>query len=156
MKINGLCSSLYLTIILLLPIVLLSKPLHAEIYTWIDETGRVHFSDCKSQQHESEQLELKINSYHSVKIEPLESTPREGTSKNVVMYSTSWCGYCKKARNYFKQQNIPFNEYDIEKSKRAHRKYTSHGGTGSVPLILVGSQKMRGFDIMSFNRLYFQ
>ncbi|WP_198147347.1 glutaredoxin family protein [Gilvimarinus polysaccharolyticus] len=32
----------------------------------------------------------------------------------VVMYA-SWCGYCKKARRYFRANNIPFTEYDIEK-----------------------------------------
>ena len=32
----------------------------------------------------------------------------------VVMYSTSWCGYCKKAKNYFEANKIAYIEKDIE------------------------------------------
>ena len=37
--------------------------------------------------------------------------------KNVVMYSSEWCGVCKKAKTYFNANDIPFREYDVEKIK---------------------------------------
>ena len=43
--------------------------------------------------------------------------------KSVVMYSTSWCGVCKKARNYMQSEGISFKEYDNEKNQSAHSKY---------------------------------
>lgn len=33
--------------------------------------------------------------------------------EGVVLYATDWCGYCKKTRDFFKQHNIAFVEYDI-------------------------------------------
>ena len=70
------------------------------------------------------------------------------------MYSTAWCGYCKKARQYFTANKIAFSEYDIEKSKAAQRHYQKIGGSGSVPLIIVGKRKMQGFSVARFNKLY--
>jgi glutaredoxin len=74
-------------------------------------------------------------------------------SNHVIMYATSWCGYCRKARNYFKANNIAFSEYDIEKDERAKKKYDALGGRG-VPVILVGNKRMNGFNAQSFKRMY--
>jgi glutaredoxin len=72
---------------------------------------------------------------------------------SVVMYSTSWCGYCKKARRYFKSKGIKFVERDIERSRLAKVAYDRLGGNG-VPLIVVGNNKMSGFSVRKFDRLY--
>ncbi len=79
-------------------------------------------------------------------------TPNE---KQVIMYSTSWCGYCRKARSLFTRQNIPFKEFDIEKDEKAMKIYTALNGRG-VPLILIGDEEMTGFDVRTFKRLYEQ
>ncbi len=39
------------------------------------------------------------------------------------MYSTVWCGFCKKAREYFVANRIPFVEYDVDKDIQAMRRY---------------------------------
>jgi glutaredoxin len=65
----------------------------------------------------------------------------------IVMYSTAWCGYCRKARLWFKDNGFPFVEKDIEKSQEAQREYQqASGGYGGVPLIVVNGQSFRGFD----------
>lgn len=71
----------------------------------------------------------------------------------VTMYSTSWCGYCRKARRYFNARNIKFKEHDIEKSRWARAQYNKLGGSG-VPLIVVGGSIMRGFSVDTFESLY--
>ncbi|MBT3504945.1 MAG: glutaredoxin family protein [Piscirickettsiaceae bacterium] len=77
------------------------------------------------------------------------------SNKQVTMYSTSWCGYCRKARDVFTRQGITFKELDIEKSAVAKQAYDALNGRG-VPLILVDDQQMTGFDVRSFKRLYEQ
>ena len=69
------------------------------------------------------------------------------------MYSTDWCHYCKKARQYFKKNNIAYTEYDIDKNKKAKRRYKEMGATG-VPVILVGKKRMNGFNQKGFERIY--
>jgi len=73
--------------------------------------------------------------------------------KKVTIYSTVWCGVCKKAKRYFEQNNIDYTEYDIEKSFQAKLRFNKMGGKG-VPLILIGNQKMSGFDAKKFKKLY--
>ena len=63
----------------------------------------------------------------------------------VVMYATSWCPYCAKARAYFARKGIAYVEYDIEKSAAVNAEFKRLGGRG-VPLILVGKEKMSGFS----------
>jgi glutaredoxin len=63
----------------------------------------------------------------------------------IVMYTTSWCPHCAKARAYLRSRNIPFTDHDIEQSADANAQYKTHGGRG-VPLIFVGQQRMNGFS----------
>jgi glutaredoxin len=70
----------------------------------------------------------------------------------VVMYATAWCPYCAKARAYFAQTGTAYIEYDIEKSADAHAAFKRLGGRG-VPLILVGNEKMAGFNELAFESL---
>ncbi len=135
-------------------IVALLAPLSgfAEIYKWTDENGKVHFGDSPDDRDKAERVSLEINSFSSVTYDDIEFY--QGThSDRVTMYSTSWCGYCKKARNYFKKKGISYVEYDIEKDARAKRMYDLLGGQG-VPVILVGKKRMNGFSVSGFERIY--
>lgn len=69
----------------------------------------------------------------------------------VIMYSTSWCGVCKKAARFMAKNAIAFVEKDIEKDKAAARELTEarrkHGIQGNgVPVFDIGGQVMSGFD----------
>ncbi len=66
-------------------------------------------------------------------------------SEEVVLFSTSWCGYCRKAREYLNSNGIAHVEYDIEKSSEGKRQFAELGGRG-VPLILVGNEQIRGWS----------
>lgn len=63
----------------------------------------------------------------------------------VVMYGTSWCPYCKKAREYFQANNIPFKEWDVEQDARGARYYQRIKSSG-YPLIYVGYRRLPGFN----------
>lgn len=78
---------------------------------------------------------------------------KSAPNKKVIMYGAEWCGVCKRAKRYFNANNIPFIEYDIDKSKKGRRDYKKLGG-GGVPIILVGKHRMQGFSISSFQRYY--
>lgn len=75
------------------------------------------------------------------------------TEQKVVMYATSWCPYCQQARNYFRQQGIPYTEYDIERDMEAKRRYQAFGGRG-IPVIFVGKRRLNGFSVSAFNKIY--
>ncbi len=37
-------------------------------------------------------------------------------SKKIIMYTTSWCGDCRNLKNQLKDNQIPYEERDIEQS----------------------------------------
>lgn len=69
----------------------------------------------------------------------------DGSQPKVVMYGTSWCGYCAKARKEFANNNIEFTEWDVEKNERANARFKQLDGTG-YPLIFVGFERMHEYN----------
>lgn len=65
--------------------------------------------------------------------------------KHVRLYGTQWCGYCRQAREYLNSRRIPFDDIDIDASDRGREQFAMLGGKG-VPLILVGRQRLDGYD----------
>jgi glutaredoxin len=73
--------------------------------------------------------------------------PVDAEGLSITLYSTSWCGYCRKARNWFTSQGIPFVEKDIESDPDGAAEYRAKAnGYGGVPLIDVNGTAVRGFD----------
>ncbi len=130
---------------------------NAEIFKWVDENGKTHFSNQKPRHQQAEKLDVKINlqKKSSQKAPPKHTrdTRPLTQAKKVVMYSASWCGYCKQARNYFRDNHISFQEYDVETSDKGQRDYKQLKATG-VPVILVGKKRMNGFSAEDFQRMY--
>lgn len=135
---------------LILVLCLIAGAASAQIYTWTDESGQVHFSDVPDRAYDTEAVTVEINGYERV-THP--GNDAAGPAGRVVMYATSWCPYCRKARNYFRNNGIPFTEYDIEKNAQARREYDALGARG-VPVILVGKKRMNGFTAAGFEKLY--
>lgn len=121
----------------------------SEIYRWVDDNGKVQFSDRPSAAHAVDRVEVRVNTYQSTSYE----TSDVDVGQEVVMYSADWCGVCKKARRYFRENGVPFTEYDVETSAKGKAGYRKLRGKG-VPIILVGKQRMNGFSAKGFERLY--
>ncbi|MDF2182207.1 glutaredoxin domain-containing protein [Neptuniibacter sp. CAU 1671] len=134
---------------------------NAEVYKWRDSNGVIHFSDRPPAGTHSKKVNIKpVSVVPSTHVE--DSTAVIGKSKDkinkthVVMYGTSWCPYCAKARKYFTANRIPYTEYDVEKLPDRRREFKKFGGTG-YPLILIGrNEKMQGFSVEGFERRYYK
>lgn len=76
---------------------------------------------------------------------PDEASGNQDFERHVRLYGTQWCGFCRQAREYLASRNIPFDDIDIDASARGRDQFALLGGEG-VPLILVGRQRMDGYD----------
>ena len=139
-------------LLLLLVLVLSGHATAAGIYKWTDAQGNLHFTDQPPPEANAEKVKLRINSYTSPEIAPI-SANSPTTDNNVVLYGADWCGYCKKAKRYFRAKNIAFREDDVEKSSKGRKDYKKMGG-GGVPIILVGNKRLNGFSAAAFDRVY--
>lgn len=135
----------------------------ADIHKWVDENGKIHYGDRPPESSNIQTLEISVESFSSVEIrelnpDDLSVLAREqkdtAGNKKVVMYSTQYCGYCKKAKAYFNSKGISYSERDINEDASARKQWQKLNGTG-VPLILVGKSKMSGFSVPRFEQLYF-
>ena len=68
-------------------------------------------------------------------------------SVEVVMYSTTWCPYCDRARALLKRKGVSVKEIkvDEEPEQRAVMLERS-GGRRTVPQIFIGTRHVGGFD----------
>jgi len=66
--------------------------------------------------------------------------------KDIIIYSTPTCGYCQKAKQFFKENNIEYTEYDVSEDKQKRRKMVDKSGQMGVPVITVNEETMVGFD----------
>jgi glutaredoxin len=81
------------------------------------------------------------------------------TTGPVIIYGTSWCGFCRAAAGWFKSRKIAFVEKDIEKDPAAAAeliaKATRAKRSGSgVPWIDVGGKLIQGFDKRALEELF--
>ena len=64
----------------------------------------------------------------------------------VVMYTTSWCPYCERARKLLNAKNVSFSEIDIESAPEKRAEMRTRSGRTSVPQIFIGDHHVGGSD----------
>lgn len=89
------------------------------------------------------------------------AAPTAGPKDNdVIIYRTSWCGYCKKAAAYLKAKGVKFVEKDIEKDpnarqdmlNRAQKAGVPPSSLQGVPILAVKGKIITGFDRGAIDR----
>jgi glutaredoxin 3 len=62
------------------------------------------------------------------------------------MYSTSWCGYCARARRLLQAKGARFEEIDVDAVAGARAQMIERSGRYTVPQIFVGDIHVGGCD----------
>lgn len=122
---------------------------NAQLYKWVDENGRVHYSDQKQEGVQLQDVKGTVNSYEAVSYDESLFTHAD----KVVIYTRPTCGYCNKAKAFFARNGIRYKEYKIESSTLAKKKYARLNATG-VPVIFVGKKRMNGFSEHHFEKMF--
>jgi glutaredoxin 3 len=64
----------------------------------------------------------------------------------VVLFSTSTCSWCRRAKRYFREHRVPFKEVNVERDQKAARDIARKTGQTGVPVIKIGNRWIVGFD----------
>lgn len=70
----------------------------------------------------------------------------DSTSARVTMYTTSWCGWCARARRLFADKGVTVAEIDVEHVEGARDEMRARSGRNTVPQIFVGDRHLGGYD----------
>ncbi len=71
----------------------------------------------------------------------------------VVVFTSSSCVWCKRAKDYFQQKKIRFKEMNVSTSASAAAELQRMTGALSVPVILINNRPVIGFDVQKINRM---
>ena len=66
---------------------------------------------------------------------------------SVYLYSTPSCGYCTKAKNYFRENRVPFTEYNVASDMRRAEEMVKKSGQMGVPVIDINGKVIVGFNV---------
>ena len=72
--------------------------------------------------------------------------------KKIEIYTSETCIQCKKAKEYFQNNNLEFIEYNISSNQEYKRELIKKGYL-SVPVIVVEGQDILGFDLTRIKQL---
>lgn len=68
-------------------------------------------------------------------------------SRDIVMYSTAWCGYCQRARNLLERKGVSVREIKIDEDPQQRDVMLQRsGGRRTVPQIFIGDRHIGGYD----------
>lgn len=120
-----------------------SLPAAAEIYRWVDDNGRVHFTDQPPPNVKKVQQVPGASGPGDPNIGKL----REATQKSPITLYSAECGQpCTDAENYLKGRGIPYKVRMVDRDYAASQELKKRVGGNSVPTLAIGSSTQRGFD----------
>ncbi|MBI4015435.1 MAG: NrdH-redoxin [Candidatus Aenigmarchaeota archaeon] len=64
----------------------------------------------------------------------------------VKIYTTEWCGFCKAAKAFFKENKIVYREIRVDKDTKSAEDMIKKSGQTGVPVIEIGGKIIVGFD----------
>ena len=66
--------------------------------------------------------------------------------KNVTIYSTPNCTYCKMEKDFLKEHNVAFTEYDVASDATKRAEMIEKSEQMGVPVTVIENNVIVGFD----------
>ncbi len=73
--------------------------------------------------------------------------------KNVKVYSTATCPYCKMLKNFLKKKNVTFEDVDVGKNHSAADEMVKKSGQMAVPVVDIEGKIITGFNREEISKL---
>lgn len=120
------------------------------LYRWVDETGRVHYSDQPPPARTKNAIQ---KSYKGSVIETGESYGlHQAKGRFPVTLYTSSCGpACEMGQQLLDKRGIPYASKDVENNVENQKALRELTGNLRIPTLVVGSQKLTGFEDSQWN-----
>ena len=66
--------------------------------------------------------------------------------KNVIIYSTSTCPWCIRAKQFLKDNNVQYADFDVSSNSEKAEEMTQKSGQMGVPVLDIEGTIIVGFD----------
>jgi glutaredoxin-like YruB-family protein len=68
------------------------------------------------------------------------------TEKNVKVYSTPTCPWCRKAKEYLAEKGVQFTDFNVAEDRAKLQEMVQLTGQRGVPVIVIDDEMIVGFD----------
>lgn len=66
--------------------------------------------------------------------------------KEIKIYSTPTCPWCRKAKEYLKEKHVEFNDYNVGEDRAKLQEMVDLSGQRGVPVVVIGNEIIVGFN----------
>lgn len=67
-------------------------------------------------------------------------------NKTIKIYTTPTCVYCKMAKEFFKKNNLSYQEFNVAEDEKAREEMVHKSGQLGVPVIDIDGKILVGFN----------
>ena len=71
----------------------------------------------------------------------------------ITVYSTTWCGFCHAAKQYFDKLGVKYKDVDVERDQQAAIEMVQKSGQMGVPVIDIDGTLIIGFNKPQIDQL---
>ncbi len=123
------------------------------LYQFLDERGNAQIVEKLEDVPPEKRANVGFFEVPLQSVEESAQASRDAEPPKIIVYTTSWCGYCERLRNDLRRAQIPFEERDIEQNDTFAEEYRKLGVRG-VPATLVGGKLVPGYQPQRIKQLY--
>lgn len=158
---------------------LFSFTAQAEVYKWVDDKGRVYYSDEKPANETLEVETMDVSAINideqghvvqkqiDVKKEAVAAAaaaearkkksqpkpkPKAVVDAEVEIFTAPWCGYCKMATAFLDEYGVPYQEYDIDADRESALRLKQLNQGGGIPFAIINGQSVKGWSQHAYAR----
>ena len=123
----------------------LSAAAQSTLYRWVDQDGKVHFTDTPPPSDAKSATQKRYGSAADEQVLPF--TTQTAMKKNPVMlWVAPNCEPCNQGRTLLSNRGIPFSERDVQANVETQQAFKAVSGDLNVPVLDVGGNMIKGFE----------
>jgi glutaredoxin-like YruB-family protein len=130
----------------------------ATFYRYTDATGTVRFVSSLAEVPKALRDSARPVSNDRVQRAPASAAVRprgerlqeqayeRAMEHEVVVYTTSWCGWCRKTLGFLEKEGVAFENRDIEADETWREELIEKTGSTSIPVVEIDGEIIHGYD----------
>jgi glutaredoxin-like YruB-family protein len=71
----------------------------------------------------------------------------------VKIYTTPTCPWCKKTKEFFKENNVEYEDIDVTTNQEAQKEMIEKSGQMGVPVVDIDGEIIVGYDIEKLKKV---
>jgi glutaredoxin len=130
----------------------LSATAQTNVYRWVDKDGKVHFSDTPPPEEAKSVSQKRMGGGYTEESQLPYATQMAMKRNPVTLYTASGCGApCERGRDLLSGRGVPFAEKNAGSNATDREALVKLAGNAEVPLLMVGENRVRGYDEDQWN-----